>query len=106
MSELVERLLREGPAVGPGDRVRIRARGPLSGEALRQAYEMLVPKTALEGSALEVEPSPDRMTCGACGAPDAIGAEDLAGHVAICPACGAPSPLPELRIAVLGVSRA
>ena len=89
---LVDRLTAD-----PGDlrvvtSVRIRAGVALSPDALRQAYEMLTRDTALEGSTLVVEELPDVRTCPSCGGSWSVSREDVAGHVLVCPSCGALAP--------------
>jgi Zn finger protein HypA/HybF involved in hydrogenase expression len=61
--------------------------------ALQQAYEMLTAGTPLAGSSLEVEGLPDRRQCSRCGDAFTVSAEDVAGHLVICPRCGEPSLL-------------
>jgi hydrogenase nickel incorporation protein HypA/HybF len=73
--------------------VRIRAGAAFSPEALQQAYEMLTPGTPLEGSALEVQDLPQERSCSACGRTWSVSREDLAGHLVVCPSCGALSPI-------------
>lgn len=87
---LVERLTSGSgalPASGITE-VRIRAGAAFSPEALEQAYEMLTPGTALEGSRLVVEELPQERSCSACGRAWTVTREDLAGHVVVCPSCG------------------
>lgn len=92
---LVERLT--GGSDDPGWQgvaaVRVRAGAAFSPEALEQAYEMLTVDTPLEGSRLVVEELPEERTCPACGRSWAVSREDLAGHLLVCPACGALSEL-------------
>jgi hydrogenase nickel incorporation protein HypA/HybF len=88
---LVERLQaelerHEGVRIGE---VRIRADATLSPEALEQAYEMLTRDTPLEGSRLVVEAPADERLCEACGSSWTATHEDVAGHLLICPSCGA-----------------
>jgi hypothetical protein len=35
----------------------------------------------------------DRRDCAACGAAWTLSRDDVAGHLIVCPSCGAPSPL-------------
>jgi Zn finger protein HypA/HybF involved in hydrogenase expression len=87
---LIERIERAAPS-GPVD-VRVRAGPEFSPEALTQAFAMRVLGTSLEGSRLTVEELEDERDCGACGTSWVVSAEDLAGHVVLCPVCGTPSP--------------
>lgn len=96
-----------GGAVPPASvaEVRVRAGASFSPEALEQAYEMLALGTPLEGSRLVVESSPEELVCGACGSRWRVAPEDVAGHLVLCPSCGAPSALRHGgRLAVLEVS--
>jgi hydrogenase nickel incorporation protein HypA/HybF len=92
---LVDHLRREleNPNAGRIDEVRIRADATLSPEALEQAYEMLTKDTPLEGSRLVVEEPPDERLCETCGASWTATHEDVAGHLLICPSCGALSAI-------------
>jgi len=103
---LVERLT-DGSTDLPADvaEVRIRAGAAFSPEALEQSYEMLTPGTPLEGSRLLVEPAQDECVCARCGSSWIPTISDLAGHVLLCPSCGAPLPIDDFAsIEVLGIS--
>jgi hydrogenase nickel incorporation protein HypA/HybF len=92
---LVERLKHETADL-EGERiaeVRIRADAVFSPEAMQQAYEMLTPGTPLEGSRLVVEEQASEHECPACGARWMVSRDDLAGHMLVCPSCGALSPI-------------
>jgi len=88
---LVERLTSEldDRALERIAEVRIRASPVYSPEALEQAYAMLVRETALEGSRLRVEELPDERECPSCGGSWLVSRDDLAGHLLVCPSCGA-----------------
>jgi len=91
VTTLVDRL---GSGAVPAERIaeiRIRAGPEFDPEALEQAYEMCVRGTPLAGSRLVIEPT--LALCAVCGVSGPVGPEDLAGHVLLCPACGAPSPV-------------
>jgi hydrogenase nickel incorporation protein HypA/HybF len=87
------RLELEGRDVGHIDEVRVRADATLSPEALEQAYEMLTKDTPLEGSRLVVEEPIGERLCETCGASWTATHEDVAGHLLICPTCGALSAI-------------
>lgn len=87
---LIERIERAAPD-GPVE-VRVRAGPEFWPEALVQAFAMRIQDTSLEGSRLTVEELVDERRCGACGSAWVLTADDLAGHVVLCPGCGAPSP--------------
>lgn len=98
---LIAHLLEAEPG-GVGE-VRIRV-GPLrSRESLELAYRMLTPGTALEGSRLVIERSTEEASCPSCGG--AVTAEDLAGHLLLCPSCLAATPSAAEPIEVVGIAR-
>ena len=104
VQELIERL--QG---GPEDvvEVRMRAGASFSLEAMQQAWEMLVPGTALEGARLVVERSIDVHRCAACGEHWTVQPEDVTGHMVLCPSCGAVCPLSDgARVEVIAVRTA
>ncbi len=90
---LVARLARDYRLVGGIAVVRVRASAVFSPEALRQAYQMLTEDTPLRGSSLLVEERADCRECVLCGTTWAVSADDVAGHLVICPSCGALAPL-------------
>jgi Zn finger protein HypA/HybF involved in hydrogenase expression len=93
VSALVARLARD-PSLAEGiAEVRVRASPVFSPEALRQAYQMLTEDTPLRGSRLLIEELADRRECAQCGTAWAVSPDDVAGHLVICPSCGAPAPL-------------
>ena len=93
VSALVARLARDpGLAEGIAE-VRVRASPVFSPDALLQAYQMLTEDTPLSGSRLLVEQLADRRECAQCGTAWAVSPDDVAGHLVICPSCGAPAPL-------------
>jgi Zn finger protein HypA/HybF involved in hydrogenase expression len=71
--------------------VRIRADGTLSETALQLAYEMLTQDTPLAGSTLVVDQPAHEHLCPTCERTSTLTHEDLAGHLMICPLCGAMS---------------
>lgn len=89
------------------EEVRIRADATLSPEALTLAYEMLTKDTPLEGSRLVVEEPPDERLCEACGTSWTATHDDVAGHLLICPSCGALSGIEgSSGLDVIGVTAA
>jgi len=69
---------------------RVRASPVFSPEALQQAYQMLVLGTPLAGSQLFVEELEMERECDGCGSIWSVSRDDVAGHVVLCPSCGAP----------------
>ena len=85
--------------------VRVRAGVVFSPEALVQAYEMQTAGTPLEGTRLIVEERREERTCATCGRTWEVTADDVAGHVVLCPSCGAPTPLEELAgLEIVGIT--
>ena len=105
VSALVARLTRDpGLAAGIAE-VRVRASPVFSPEALQQAYQMLTQDTPLSGSRLLIEELADRRECARCRAAWVVSADDVAGHLVVCPSCGALSPLDAgAAIELLGIS--
>lgn len=90
---LIERLTSGPDAPERAVEVRVRAGVAFSPEALQQAWEMRTSDTPLEGSRLVLEERSDERECPACGTSWSITSDDVAGHLLICPSCGAPSPI-------------
>jgi Zn finger protein HypA/HybF involved in hydrogenase expression len=68
--------------------VRLRRSSAFDDDALRQAFAMLSPGTPLEGAILGVTVEILDFACD-CGHRQVITADDLIGHLFICPSCGA-----------------
>ena len=74
----------EGPVV----LVRVRRATTVPEDVLRQAWEMLVPGTPLDGVPIEVEPFDVRLVC-PCGFDGALEHDDVIGpSQVVCPSCG------------------
>ena len=69
------------------DVVRVQRGTAFQEEALIQGFEMLSRGTALEGARLEIEVVDHVVDC-PCGIERPILAEELVGHVWVCPNCG------------------
>jgi Zn finger protein HypA/HybF involved in hydrogenase expression len=93
VSALVARLARDPGLAQAITEVRVRASPVFSPEALVQAYQMLTEDTPLRGSRLLVEELADRRQCALCGTAWAVSPDDVAGHLVVCPSCGALDPL-------------
>ena len=68
--------------------VRVRRSSAFDDAALRQAFAMLSPGTPLEEAILGVTVENLDFACD-CGHRQVIAADDLIGHLFICPSCGA-----------------
>ena len=69
------------------DLIRVQRGTAFLEEALVQGFEMLTRGTALEGARLEIEVVDHIVDC-PCGIERPILAEELVGHVWVCPNCG------------------
>jgi Zn finger protein HypA/HybF involved in hydrogenase expression len=69
------------------DVVRVQRGTAFQEDALLQGFEMLAQGTALEGARLEIEVVDHMVDC-PCGIERPILAEEVVGHVWVCPNCG------------------
>jgi Zn finger protein HypA/HybF involved in hydrogenase expression len=76
------------------DAVRVRRSTAFLEDALLQGFEMLARGTALEGTRLEIEVVDHMIDC-PCGVERPILAEELVGHIWVCPNCGRPEEIGE-----------
>lgn len=60
-------------------------------------------QSPLAGAQLRLETAPARLDCG-CGYTGLVGEADVAGHMAVCPACGRVSDLGMPPLELLGLS--
>ncbi len=97
VSSLNETLLREGITRAGAVKeivLRIGALDIHSEESFRQAFEVLVKGTPLEGTELKLEIVPAQYRCRACGYEGKVGVGDADGHqaepVVECAQCGQP----------------
>ncbi len=87
VAELVDAALAEA-AGRPVSVVRVRRATTVPEDVLRQAWEMLVPGTPLDGVTLEVDAFEVRLAC-PCGFDGALEHDDVIGpSQVVCPACG------------------
>jgi Zn finger protein HypA/HybF involved in hydrogenase expression len=68
--------------------VRVRRSSAFSEDALRQGFEALSRETPLAHAHLEIDVADLDVAC-RCGWAAAITADDLVGHMYVCPHCGA-----------------
>ncbi|HEY7727994.1 MAG TPA: hydrogenase maturation nickel metallochaperone HypA [Candidatus Eisenbacteria bacterium] len=88
--DLVDRILGD-PKPAAGKRVtevRLRRGSTFAEGPLRLAFEILARGTALEGATLTVEEFAVEVECQRCHEVRRITADDLIGHLFICPDCG------------------
>jgi len=67
--------------------LRFRRGSTFSEEALMQAFSVLSQGTPLEGADVKVETVETKFKC-QCGHEQTISADDLIGHMFVCPQCG------------------
>jgi hydrogenase nickel insertion protein HypA len=67
--------------------IRFRRGSTFSEEALLQAFSVLSQGTPLEGADVKVEMVETRFKC-QCGHEQTVTADDLIGHMFVCPQCG------------------
>ena len=92
VADLIE--VSERQAAGrPVELVRVRHATTIPADALAQAFAMLTETGPLAGAALEAEPFDVVLRC-PCGFDGPLGHDDLAGPLAVCPACGEVSSVP------------
>jgi Zn finger protein HypA/HybF involved in hydrogenase expression len=87
--------------------VRVRRNSAFAAEPMKMAFQMLSPNTPLDGAALVVEEVSFRHICanGQCGYRQVVTADDLIGHLYICPECGTAEEIDEAHgIEVLSVT--
>jgi Zn finger protein HypA/HybF involved in hydrogenase expression len=75
--------------------VRLRRGSTFAEAPLRQAFAILAAGTPLAGAALVVEEFSEQVLCGSCSTRRTITADDLIGHLFICPECGAAREIDE-----------
>lgn len=75
--------------------LRLRRGSTFSADALEQAFAALSPGTRLDGAALLVEDVETRFSCPHCGHSQTITADDLVGHLFLCPGCDAVQEIDE-----------
>jgi Zn finger protein HypA/HybF involved in hydrogenase expression len=69
-------------------RIHLRRDSTFAEGPLRQAFALLTEHTPLQSARLEIEELMVQRTCAVCGQPHTIRADDLMGHVFVCPDCG------------------
>jgi Zn finger protein HypA/HybF involved in hydrogenase expression len=88
VASLIEAILAEVQAHQPCsvDAVRVQRGSTFAEDALLQAWTMLSRQTALENTSLDIEVVSHVVDC-ACGIERTMQADDLVGHLWICPNC-------------------
>lgn len=107
--ELVDRILEQAKSTNARrvTEIRLRRGSTFQEEPLRQAFTMLSRGTPLEGAVLTVEEYQVEVRCTRCGKTHGIVADDLIGHVFICPDCGQSQEIDEAHgLKLIGVATA
>lgn len=106
VQQLVEGLLKElkGQGAVKVTEVRLRRGSTFAEGPLRQAFQLLGENTPLQGAELVIEEFSVTHTCEQCSHSHVVSAEDLLGHIFICPNCGTPKEIDEAHgLELLGV---
>ena len=69
-------------------RIRLRRDSTFAEGPLRQAFTVITEHTPLASARLEIEELVVKRTCAGCSTSHTIVADDLLGHVYVCPDCG------------------
>lgn len=76
-------------------KVHLRRGSTFAEEPLRQAFQILSENTPLQNAELVIEEFAVEFACASCGHKQAISADDLIGHLFLCPQCGKPTEIEE-----------
>ena len=97
VQQLVEKLVAELDRQGVKQVVSVRLRrgSTFKEEPLRQAFAMLSDRTPLKGATVIVDEYAVEHTCASCGHTQTVHADDLIGHLFVCPECGTPKEIDE-----------
>jgi Zn finger protein HypA/HybF involved in hydrogenase expression len=87
VAELVEECARRSGGA-PVSLVRVRRATTVAEVAVREAFRLLTADGPMAAAVLEVEPLEVRLHC-PCGFAGPLGDADVAGHLVVCPSCGA-----------------
>lgn len=90
VQQLIEKLLTQVQNQG-GSRVKqvhLRRGSTFSVGPLLQAFQILTPNTPLQNAELVIDEFSTEHKCRHCSSTQAISADDMIGHLFICPGCG------------------
>ncbi|MEW5702612.1 MAG: hydrogenase maturation nickel metallochaperone HypA [Candidatus Zixiibacteriota bacterium] len=107
VQQLVEKLLVELARQGVTSvkAIHVRCGSTFKEEPLRQALVMLSDQTPLAGVEIVVDEYTVEHTCVACGHTETVHADDLIGHLFVCPSCGTPKEIEEAHgLQLVGVT--
>jgi Zn finger protein HypA/HybF involved in hydrogenase expression len=97
VSQMIERLLLKLQTEGVKEvrAVHLRRGSTFQEGPIRQAFAMLSGGTPLANAEIVVDMYSVEHTCANCGYKQVVTADDLVGHMFICPECGTPKELDE-----------
>ncbi len=97
VEQLVETLTAKlkGQGVTRVRQIRLRRGSTFAEAPLRQAFDMLTKETPLADTELIVEEYSVSHTCLGCGHTQVVMADDLVGHLFVCPSCGTAEEIDE-----------
>lgn len=97
VEQLVDRLLSElrDKGITSVREVHLRRGSTFAEAPLRQAFEILKQNTPLQNAALVIDEFSVTFSCRSCGHAQHITADDLIGHMFICPECGVAKEIEE-----------
>ncbi len=107
VQQLIEKLLKELQSQGIQQvkEVHLRRGSTFSTGPILQAFQMLTPDTPLQKAELVIDDFSVAHRCASCGQTQALSAEDLIGHLFICPNCGTAAEIDEAHgLELVGVT--
>jgi hydrogenase nickel insertion protein HypA len=75
--------------------IRFQRGSTFAEDPLRQAWDLLTENTILHDAEVFVEERVEELDCENCGHKESIHADDLIGHMVVCPECGAAKAIDE-----------
>ncbi len=106
VEEMIEKLRAEfkDKNIDHVSRIRLRRGSTFHEGPLRQAFEMLSDDPVFSGTELDIEEFQVEHTCENCSKTHTVNADDLIGHLFICPDCGKGVELDEAHgLELLGI---
>jgi hydrogenase nickel incorporation protein HypA/HybF len=103
VQELIERLLTDinSRGINAVKEIHLRRGSTFAEGPLQQAFLIMSENTPLEGAQLVIEEFEVEHKCPSCGDTRVITADDLIGHLYVCPECGGADQVEEAHGLVL-----
>ncbi len=97
VQQLVDQLVKEAKTRGASEvkEVHLRRGSTFAEAPLRQSFQILSENTPLQNAELVIEEFSVEYKCESCGHQQIISADDLIGHLFVCPECGAAHEIEE-----------